>query len=118
LLRESPLRAPGAAPLPRLFVTSLDAGSDLNMRPAADAAEAVRILNDEGWWPVPLRATSNPYRGPGPRRPPPGDFRTTHVGDWSDPSPYTTDRPVIGLSTATYIANMALLIQALDSAPR
>jgi len=112
VLRSSPLRAPGHAPLPRLAV-SLDVGSDLNAQPAADAAEAVRTLNAEGWWPTMLRATSNAYRGPGPRRAPPGDYRTSHVGDSSDTSPYTTDRPVLGLSTATYIANMALLIRAL-----
>lgn len=43
-----------------------------------------------------------------------GDYRTGHVGDWSDTSPYPTDRPVIGVPTATYIANMALLIRALE----
>jgi hypothetical protein len=112
LLRNSPLREPGNAPLPR-FAVSLDVGSDLNAQPAADPAEAVRTLNAEGWWPTMLRATSNPYRGPGPRRAPPGDYRTSHVGDSSDTSPFTTDRPVIGISTATYIANMALLIRAL-----
>jgi len=114
LLRESPLRAPGQAPLPATM-TSLEIGSDLNARPAANAREAIRTLNAEGWWPAMLRATSNPYRGPGPRRPPPGDFRTTHVGDSSDTSPFVTDTPVIGLSTATYIANMALLIRALPA---
>jgi len=112
-LRNSPLRAPGDAPLPR-FAVSLDVGSDLNAQPAANPAEAVRTLNAEGWWPTMLRATSNPYRGPGPRRPPPGDYRTSHVGDSSDTSPYTTDRPVPGISTATYIANMAMLIRALE----
>jgi hypothetical protein len=56
-------------------------------------------------------ATSNPYRGDGPAQPAPGDFRTTHVGDASDTSPYTTDTPVTGISTSTYIANMARLIQ-------
>jgi PelA/Pel-15E family pectate lyase len=114
LLRDSPLAAPGQEPLARLFVAEVDPGSDLNASPAASAAEAVRTLNEEGWWPTPLRATSNPYRGPGPRRPPPGDYRSLHVGDSSDTSPYTTDRPVIGISTATYIANMALLIRALE----
>ena len=99
-------------------MTSLDVGSDLNAAPAANAAEAIRTLNAEGWWPTPLRATSNPYIGPGPRRPPPGDYRTSHVGDSSDTSPYTTDRPVIGISTATYIANMAMLIRALSDAAR
>jgi len=114
LLRNSPLRAPGHAPPPR-FAAGLDVGSDLNAQPAANAAEAVRTLNPAGWWPTPLRATSNPFIGPGPRTPPSGDFRTTHVGDSSDTSPYLTDRPVIGISTATYIANMAMLIRALEA---
>ena len=115
--RTSPLASPGHAPLPRFYVTALDAGSDLNAQAAANPAEAVRTLNAEGWWPTPLRATSNPYIGPGPRTPPPGDFRTTHVGDSSDTSPYRTDRPVIGISTATYIANMVMLIEALNRRP-
>ena len=117
ILRNSPLRSPGHAPLPR-FMTSLEVGSDLNAAVAANPAEAIRGLNEEGWWPTPLRATSNPYIGPGPRRAPPGDFRTTHVGDASDTSPHPTDRPVTGISTATYIANMALLIRALEERRR
>ena len=55
-----------------------------------------------------------PYRGAGPATPVPGDYRTTRVGDSSDTSPYTADRPVTGISTATYIANMAALIRALN----
>jgi hypothetical protein len=113
LQRESPLNAPGNQPLARYFMTDVDAGSDLNAASGGTPAEIVRALNAEGWWPTPLRATSNPYVGPGPATPPPGDFRTTHVGDSSDTSPYTTDRPVTGISTATYIANMARLIRAL-----
>jgi PelA/Pel-15E family pectate lyase len=116
LQRASPLNAPGSAPLPRYFVTELDAGSDLNAAEGGTPAEVIRALNAEGWWPTPLRATSNPYIGPGPSIPPPGDFRSTHVGDSSDTSPYTTDHPVTGISTATYIANMARLIRALGEA--
>ena len=74
-------------------------------------------MNVEGWWPTPLHATSHPYRGPGPRRPVPGDYRTTRVGDWSDTSPYIADQPVTGISTATFIADMALLIRALSGGP-
>ena len=108
-------RAPGHAPLPRFIVTGLEVGSDLNAAAAGQRRPRRSArLNAEGWWPTPLRATSNPYRGPGPRRPPPGDYRTTHVGDASDTSPYPTDRPVTGISTATYIANMAMLIRALE----
>ena len=36
----------------------------------------------------------------------------------SDTSPFTTDTPVTGISTGTYIANMATLIRALEAAPR
>ena len=46
----------------------------------------------------------------------PGDYRTTHVGDEYDTSPFPTDTPVTGISTATYIANMAQLIAALEPA--
>jgi hypothetical protein len=74
----------------------------------------IRTLNQAGWWPTLLHATSNPYRGPGPATPVPGDYRTTRVGDSSDTSPYIADHPVTGISTATYIANMAQLIRALN----
>jgi len=118
LRRASPLNAPGHAPLPAYFVTELDAGSDLNAGGGGSPAELIRSLNAAGWWPTLLHATSNPYRGPGPARPVPGDYRTTRVGDASDTSPYIAEHPVIGISTATYIANMARLIRALnDGAP-
>jgi hypothetical protein len=113
LQRASPLNAPGRAPLPLYFVAGEDAGSDLNASAGGTPGEIVRSLNPQGWWPTPLRATSNRYIGPGPAAPVAGDYRTTHVGDSSDTSPYTTDRPVTGISTATYIANMARLIRAL-----
>jgi hypothetical protein len=118
LQRASPLNAPGHAPLPPYFVTDLDVSSDLNASAGGSPAELIRTLNAAGWWPTLLQATSNPYRGPGPATPVPGDFRTTRVGDTSDTSPYIADQPVTGISTATYIANMAALIRALnDRAP-
>jgi len=115
-VRPAPrLDAPGHALLPRYFVTDLDAGSDLNAAAGGSTPAAlIRTLNAQGWWPTPLAATSHPYRGPGPATPPPGDFRTSRVGDDSDTSPYLADRPVTGISTATYIANMARLIRALQ----
>jgi PelA/Pel-15E family pectate lyase len=113
LQRGSPLNAPGHAPLPLYFVSGEEAGSDLNAAAGGTPAQIVRSLNAQGWWPTPLRATSNRYIGPGAAAPVPGDYRTSHVGDASDTSPYTTDRPVTGISAATYIANMARLIGAL-----
>ena len=109
----SPLFATAAAPLPRYFVSGQEAGSDLNAGTAGSPADIIRALNARGYWPTPLRATSNPYRGDGPAEPVPGDYRTTHVGDASDTSPFTTETPVMGISTAAYIANMARLIAAL-----
>ncbi len=119
LAKNSPLLAPDPEPLPRYFVSGGMVGSDLNAGSVtASPTELIRALNGQGWWPTPLRATSNPYRGDGPAEPAPGDYRTTHVGDPSDTSPFTTDTPVMGISTATYMANMARLIEALESMPR
>ena len=117
LLASSPLEGLEPQPLPEYFVSGGLTGSDLNAGDRdASVRELVRSLNREGWWPTELRATSNPYRGEGPAEPVPGDYRTTHVGDASDTSPYTTDDPVTGISTSAYIANMARLIEALRAA--
>ena len=115
--KDSPLLG-GRMPLPRFFVEGEDSGSDLNAKSGHGLGELIATLNEAGWWPTPLRATSNRYRGDGPRKKPPGDFRTSHVGDSSDTSPYTTSTPAIGISTGTYIANMASLIRALEAASR
>jgi PelA/Pel-15E family pectate lyase len=117
--KDSPLLATDPAPLPRYFVSGGLSGSDLNAGDkAASPAELIRSLNAQGWWPTELKATSNPYRGDGPATPVPGDYRTTRVGDETDTSPYIADRPVIGISTADYIANMARLIGALGGSAR
>ena len=109
----SPLFNPQAESIPRYVVSGDEVGSDLNAGPARSPAEIVRSLNAEGYWPTPLRATSHPYAGDGPREVAPGDFRTSHVGDRTDTSPFTTNQPVIGISTAAYLANMARLIDRL-----
>jgi hypothetical protein len=94
-------------------------GSDLNAgSPNASIRQLIQSLNRQGWWPTQLVATSNPYRGDGTATPAPGDFRTSHVGDATDTSPYTTSSPVIGISTSTYIANMARLIAAREARAR
>lgn len=115
LVASSPLAGSSPAPLPRYFVSGGHTGSDLNAGERdASIEQLIRSLNREGWWPTQLTATSNPYSGSGPADPVAGDYRTTHVGDVSDTSPYTTDQPVTGISTSAYIANMAHLIAALD----
>ena len=114
LARKSPLLAPDPPPLPRYFVSGGLTGSDLNAgQRDASPGDLIRSLNREGWWPTPLVATSNLYIGPGSPTPAPGDYRTTHVGDASDTSPYPTNNPVTGISTSAYIANMARLIRGL-----
>ena len=60
-----------------------------------------------------LKAISHPYRGPGSKDVPPGDFRSTNVGDSSDTSPFDVKDGPIGISTGTYIDHMVTLIGAL-----
>jgi PelA/Pel-15E family pectate lyase len=112
--KDSPLGAGAARPLPRYFLAEMGATSDLNLSEGARSPAAlVRSLNAQGWWPTELRATSNPYAGDGSPAPAAGDYSRSHVGDATDTSPYTTDKPVTGISTGTYIENMKVLIAAL-----
>lgn len=116
--KHSPLKA--SQPLPRFFTTQNIEVSDLNSnRGSGDAdapteegiAKIIGELNAEGWWPTPLAAASNPYRGqPGPTRPPVGEpYAMTRVGDATDTSPYVTDAPPTGISVGAFIQNMAAL---------
>ena len=108
-VRDSPI-APGAPrmPLPRYVMA--EASGD------GSAAEAISALNAEGYWPVPLRYTSHPYRSRGSAVVPPGDFSQTHVGDDTDTSPFPDDKAG-GISTGAYIRQMSALIRALDREP-
>lgn len=118
-MKDSPLR-PGAGrgTLPRIVTVPrgfFPGGPD--DEPAADRlTRIIRGLNREGYWPTPLRSTSHPYRGDGPKAMAPGDFSRTQVGDAFDTSPYRDEHPVIGISTAAYLRNMAILIEFLEKA--
>lgn len=121
---NSPLAPGGGFRLPRFFTTqnievsdmNSNAGSGAVQQPtAARVEELVSSLNAEGYWPTPLTATSNPYIGDGSATPASGDHSQTLVGDASDTSPYTTDRPVTGISTGTFIQNMSALLLSVDS---
>ncbi len=115
--RGSPLM--GRRPFPRFFILDgIAAGSDFTNSARLDVGEILRSLNAEGWWPASLTMTSHAYLGPGARRIAPGDHGTSQVGDASDTSPFPDPRPVTGISTATYIANMARLIRALEESRR
>ena len=114
IAKDSPLRPGAAKPLPRFFLVESFESSDLNTAEGARTpASLIATLNKAGWWPTELKATSNPYAGDGSATPAPGDFSQTRVGDATDTSPFITDKPVIGISTGTYIDNMKLLIGAL-----
>ena len=85
----------------------------------ARAPEAVAAvlssLTDNGCWLTPLTTTSHPYNGPSPAAVTGGEYQTTRVGDLWDVSPYNTDFPPEGISTAVFIKNMGDLIEALQA---
>lgn len=120
---NSPLKAKTKIDLPRYFTLKEIQVSDLNSRSArrAEAASNAELvasllgeLNAQGYWPTLLRYTTNPYIGPGPKEPTPGNFADRNVGDKWDTSPFRTGKPVTGISTGVYIKNMAELIRYLD----
>jgi PelA/Pel-15E family pectate lyase len=102
-------------PIPRFFILDgLAAGSDFTNAARLNVREIIHALNEQGWWPSPLTMTSHPYSGPGSPRVAAGDYGITQVGDATDTSPYPDPHPATGITTATYIANMARLIGALE----
>lgn len=124
ILPASPLTRRADFRLPRYFTTQNLEVSDLNSNVGSGAVarltsqrvqELISTLNAEGYWPIPLTATSNPYIGDGSLTPASGDFAQTLVGDASDTSPHTTDHPVIGISTGTFIQNMSALLLTVGS---
>ncbi|HEY8614611.1 pectate lyase [Phenylobacterium sp.] len=121
--KNSPLLSKTPINLPRYFANQDISTSDLNAvrappkdNKAQAAAQIVSELNAEGWWPSRLAALSNPYRGPGPATPTPGDYASTHVGDQWDTSPFPVKDGPVGISIAHYIGNMSTLIAYLDQA--
>lgn len=122
--KNSPLLAKGIQ-LPKYFSLGEVAVSDLNSGHIGTSSKAVSPekiakiradLNEQGYWPTPLRATSHPYKGNGSKVPAAGDYSRTRVGDDTDTSPYVTDQPVSGIAISTYIKNMGEMIKYLESA--
>jgi PelA/Pel-15E family pectate lyase len=91
--------------------------SDASIKPAPAGDDSIRrlaeTLNPEGYWPTPLRLTSHPYRGDGPRRITPGDFSESWVGDEFDTSPFFPAQPEVGISTSQFVNNMAELARSV-----
>ena len=125
---NSPLKAMGDVELPRYFTLGKVSVSDLNFRAqksapvktlSEHASTLIAELNQQGYWPTPLYYTTNPYKGPAPKKSDAvakGDnrFAGTMVGDEWDTSPYPVKNPVMGISTGAYIKNMGVLIQYLQ----
>ena len=111
LTKGSPLLEKGLVELPKYFTRGR--GGAMTEQ---QVAEVLAALNSRGYWPTPLRSTSNPYIGTeGAEVVTPGDYCSTHVGDKFDTSPYSAKEPVEGISTQTYLQNMFGLIRYLDA---
>jgi hypothetical protein len=99
-------------------------GGGVGGPPEQRAAQLVASLNAEGFWPSPLRQTSNPYKGDGPMEVAPGNFVSTQVGDSWDTSPYGGgfgrggggQGGPQGISTQSFIGNIRSLIGYLGGA--
>jgi PelA/Pel-15E family pectate lyase len=121
LVKNSPLFFETTFALPPYFTLVDLKISDLNSRredgrekaSGKKIRELIETLNEKGYWPTPLRATTHPYAGNGPEEIAEGDFSQTWVGDRYDTSPFFTDNPEIGISTGRYIVNMSTLIEFL-----
>jgi PelA/Pel-15E family pectate lyase len=120
LARRRWLMVAGPAPLPAFSVVRDVQGSDLNIAAtgrsdrALEAARIVAGFDSEGYWPVPLSATSNPYRPDAEAaRLPPSRTASGDLIDARDTSPFIAPNPVTGISTGTYINNMSRLVQYL-----
>lgn len=77
--------------------------------------EIINSLDTKNRWLTTRAYISNPYIGDGKKTELTNKYNTTRVGDETDTSPYlnTTDQKYI--STGTYIRNMKLLINYLNS---
>ena len=137
MVERSPLKVTQARSLPKYFslreVDFPDLFTDAVMTsPTVDEAEAQALiadLGDKDHWVTPVIRSdpavaaafvTNPYRGNGPATPYTGDaYRSKHVGDITDTSPYDPQDPpdtyekkprLAGISSADFVANMAKLI--------
>ncbi|MEN0038988.1 MAG: pectate lyase [Cellvibrio sp.] len=124
VVANSPLKSMGNIALPKYFTLGRVSVSDLNFRAQKaatakklpdQAAALINSLNKEGYWPTPLYYTTNPYNGVAPATKADNNYSATMVGNEWDTSPFPVEKPVMGISTGTYIKNMGVLIQYLQA---
>jgi PelA/Pel-15E family pectate lyase len=122
--QKSPLNKHLRLTLTKFFTIGKVSFSDLNFRAQINkqssslmdsATQLIQSLNQQGYWPTPLYYTTNPYIGEPSKAIANNEYANTMVGDKWDTSPYPTENPVMGISTATYIKNMGVLIESLES---
>ncbi len=116
--RASPLLAKKPLPLPKYFLVRPTAGSEQNFDGRGlgkPVRELISGLNKQGYWPALLTSTSNVYRPDGVAvGMPPSRTADGRLIDARDTTPFRAKDPVMGISTGTYISNMARLIRYLE----
>jgi PelA/Pel-15E family pectate lyase len=99
---RSPLNQTGQRALPRYFSIREVDFPDLFVGarmltptvPGAEVESLIEGLGNKRYWTAPVPEVVNPYRGDGPAEPYYGTaYRSKHVGDVYDTSPYPADNP-------------------------
>ena len=103
MVAKSPLKATTTRALPKYFTAirevdfpDLFEGAVMKtpVVPESEVKTIVDALIDGKYWTAPVPEIVNPYRGNGPTAPFTGTaFRSKHVGDIYDTSPYPADNP-------------------------
>ncbi|MCD7900356.1 MAG: pectate lyase [Bacteroides sp.] len=111
LTKDSPLLSKKSIPLNKYY-TRMPYGRE---EQGKSIPELMKELTKEGYWLTPIRMDSHPYKEC-PLMPASDEkkYATTFVGDEYDTSTYPTEEPLLGISMATYIANMMKFIHYLD----
>jgi hypothetical protein len=102
MVARSPLRSTQPRELPKYFSIRevdfpdlfLGAKMTTPMVPQAEVDTLIAELGTKHYWTAPVPEIVNPFRGPGPTTPYTGTaYRSKHVGDVYDTSPYPADNP-------------------------
>lgn len=109
--KDSPLLSTSLVPLPKYYTRI-----HFPRKGDSDILDVVKSLTGEGCWLSPLKMTSNPYKECPEMRPSEESiYARTYVGDEYDTSCYPSKKPVMGISTEVYVANMMRCIQYLNA---